>query len=62
LRANRQQVEVTKEEFEDFVARFHPPLNFDGIRYSTEVPMRGHLWLKPMAAKLDDKYYLIKDA
>lgn len=57
----RKKREVTKEELDKFVASFSRALAFDGVRYTEEVAMRGGTWRKPVAAVVDDKFFIIED-
>ena len=60
MRGARPKTEVSKEEFEKFLAD-NPDLTFDGIRYTKKVPMLGGFWNKPMASRENGKLYLIHD-
>ena len=57
----RTKTETTKEAFEKFIAAFPRPLDFDGMRYTEDVKMRGGTWKKPVAAVVEGKYFLIND-
>lgn len=52
--------EVTQEELEKFVAEFPRPLKFDGMRYTEDLSIRGGTWRRPVAAKVDGKFYIME--
>ena len=58
--SSRRKEEVTKEQFDAFVAA-HPELRFDGMRYTLPMEMRGGTWNKPVAAVVEGKYFLLHD-
>ena len=55
------RIEVTKEQLDSFLAA-NPGLEFDGLRYTERVQMKGLVWKKPMAYTQDGKHYLIERA
>jgi len=55
------RIEVTKEQLDSFLAA-NPGLEFDGLRYTERVQMKGLVWKKPLAYTQDGKHYLIERA
>jgi hypothetical protein len=59
-RPPRLQRAVSKEEFDKYVNEHQfAPLDFDGLRYTHPVQMKGLVWHRPVAAVVDGKFYLI---
>lgn len=59
--SRRIKTEVSEAEFKKFLAE-HPGLEHDGVRHTQRVKMRGGHWNKPLAAKVDGRFYLLRDA
>lgn len=59
--SRRIKAEVTEAEFKNFLAE-HPELVHDGMRHTVPVRIRGGVWHKPLAATMDGKFYLLRDA
>jgi hypothetical protein len=51
--------EVTQEEFEKFLKEYPRALRHDGMRYTEDVNMRGLTWRRPVAAKVEGKFFLM---
>ena len=51
---------MQEEEFTQFLASLSG-VQFDGIPYTIPVKMKGHVWNKPVAAKVDGRFFLIND-
>jgi len=58
----RSRREVSEDELKKHLES-HPraPLEFDGMRYTHPVKMKGLIWNKPVAASHDGKHYIIED-
>jgi hypothetical protein len=59
--SRRIKTEVSEAEYKQFLAE-HPDLEHDGVRHTERVKLRGGHWLKPLAAKVGNKFYLLRDA
>lgn len=57
----RTKREVSEAEFDKFVKEFPRPLKFDGTRYTEDAALRGGTWRKPVAAKVDGKFFIVED-